>query len=64
MSVPVQNRCKRQGSLCGTRRGTYAEVKRAQTLKEADALDLVFPQRALDEAPGIVELCLDGDMGL
>ena len=39
-------------------------MKRAQTLKEADALDLVFPQRALDEAPGIVELCLDGDMGL
>ena len=33
-------------------------------MEEANALDLVFPQRALDEAPRIVELGLDGDMGL
>ncbi len=44
--------------------GVYVELKLVHTLEEADALDLVFPQRALDEAPRIVELGLDGDMGL
>ena len=34
------------------------------TLEEADALDLMLPQWALDKAPRIVELGLDGDMGL
>ena len=35
-----------------------------QTLEETDTFDLVFPQRALYKAPGVVELGLNSDMRL
>ena len=48
----------------GEGKETNAELRGEQTLEETNTLDLVFPQRALDEPPRIVELGLDGDMSL